>query len=54
MELARAQRTYAEVTASPDASEHLINRAWLGLWRAERRRDELLRLGTVLGPEGLA
>ena len=52
IELARAQRAYAEVTASPDASEHLINRAWLGLWRAERRRDELLRLGTVLGPEG--
>ncbi len=42
IELARAQRVYAEVAASPDASESLINRAWLGLWRAERRRDELL------------
>jgi hypothetical protein len=42
IELARAQRAYAEVAASPDAPESLINRAWLGLWRAERRRDELL------------
>ena len=53
IELARAQRVYAEVTASPDAPEYLINRAWLGLWRAERRRDELLRFGTVLGPGDL-
>ena len=42
MELARAQRVYAEIVASPDAPDALVNRAWLGLWRAERRRDELL------------
>ena len=40
--LARAQRAYAEIIASPDAPDALINRAWLRLWRAERRRDELL------------
>ncbi len=42
IELARAQRAYAEVTASPNAPEGLIDRVWLWLWRAERRRDELL------------
>jgi hypothetical protein len=42
IELARAQRVYAEIAASPDAPELLVNRAWLGLWRAERRHDELL------------
>jgi hypothetical protein len=42
IELARAQRVYAEIVASPDAPDTLVNRAWLGLWRAERRRDELL------------
>jgi hypothetical protein len=42
LELARAQRAYAEVTASPDAPDALVNRVWLWLWRAERRRDELL------------
>jgi hypothetical protein len=44
IELTRAQRVYAEIAARPDAPESLINRAWLGLWRAERRRDELLGL----------
>jgi hypothetical protein len=42
IDLARAQRAYAEIIATPDAPEALINRAWLRLWRAERRRDELL------------
>jgi len=40
--LARAQRAYAEIIATPDAPDALVNRAWLRLWRAERRRDELL------------
>jgi len=42
IELARAQRVYAQIVATPDAPDALVNRAWLGLWRAERRRDELL------------
>jgi hypothetical protein len=42
LDLARAQRAYAEVAATPEAPEALVNRAWLRLWRAERRRDELL------------
>jgi hypothetical protein len=42
IDLARAQRAYAEVTARPDAPGVLVDRVWLWLWRAERRRDELL------------
>jgi hypothetical protein len=42
LDLARAQRAYEEIMASPDAPDVLVNRAWLWLWRAERRRDELL------------
>jgi hypothetical protein len=42
LELTRAQRAYAEITASPDAPDVLVDRVWLWLWRAERRRDELL------------
>jgi hypothetical protein len=42
IDLARAQRAYAEITATPDVPDILVNRAWLWLWRAERRRDELL------------
>jgi hypothetical protein len=42
LDLARAQRAYAQVLADPDVPEILVNRVWLWLWRAERRRDELL------------
>lgn len=42
IDLARAQRAYAEIMATPDAPDALVNRVWLWLWRAERRRDELL------------
>jgi hypothetical protein len=42
IDLARAQRAYAEITATPDVPDILVNRVWLWLWRAERRRDELL------------
>ena len=42
IELTRAQRAYAQIMAIPDAPDILVNRAWLWLWRAERRRDELL------------
>lgn len=42
IDLARAQRAYAELLAEPDVPETLVNQVWLWLWRAERRRDELL------------
>ena len=42
LDLARAQRAYAEILAIPDVPEVLVDRVWLWLWRAERRRDELL------------
>lgn len=42
LDLARAQRAYAEVQALPDVPEAVVDRVWLWLWRAERRRDELL------------
>ena len=42
IDLARAQRAYAEIMASPDAPDVLVDRVWLWLWRAERRRDEML------------
>ena len=42
LDLARAQRAYAEILAEPDVPETLVNRVWLWLWRAERRRDALL------------
>jgi hypothetical protein len=44
IDLARAQRAYAEIMATPDAPDVLVNRVWLRLWRAERRRDELLSM----------
>jgi hypothetical protein len=42
LDLARAQRAYAEIMATPDAPDAVVNGAWLRLWRPERRRDELL------------
>jgi hypothetical protein len=42
LDLARAQRAYAEILSEPDVPETLVNRVWLWLWKAERRRDELL------------
>ena len=49
IDLARAQRAYAEITATPDAPDILVNRVWLWLWRAERRRDELLNTSSGRG-----
>lgn len=42
LDLARAQCAYAEVVANPEVPDALVDRVWLWLWRAERRRDELL------------
>jgi hypothetical protein len=42
IDLARAERAYVEITAAPDAPDIQVNQVWLWLWRAARRRDELL------------
>jgi hypothetical protein len=39
-----AQRVYGELLEDLDAPDHLVGRAWLVLWRAERHRDHLLAL----------
>jgi hypothetical protein len=38
----RVRQNSASITASLDAPHVLVDRVWLWLWRAERRRDELL------------
>ena len=38
----QAQRAYHELLADHDAPDHLVDRAWLVLWRAERHRDHIL------------
>ncbi len=45
LELSRAQSAYDDVVASPEVPEKVVNQLWLRLWRAERRRDELLERG---------
>lgn len=42
LDLARAQRAYAEIQALQDVPQAVVDRVWLWLWRAERRRDDLL------------
>jgi len=37
-----AQRAYRELLEDRDAPDHLVDRAWLVLWRAERHRDHIL------------
>jgi hypothetical protein len=40
--LALAQRNYDAVHRNPDAPDEVFRRAWLSLWRAERRQVHLL------------
>ena len=40
MEVEQARMEYAKLT---DESDGAIGRHWLRLWRAERRRDELIK-----------
>jgi hypothetical protein len=44
MEVEHARVEYAEHVATNDEDDHLAGRRWLRLWRAERRRDELMRV----------
>lgn len=43
IEIERARREYEALLRSHQSNERAIGRLWLRLWRAERRRDELLR-----------
>lgn len=43
VELEQARVQYARVLAQPDSEDRDVDRVWLRLWRAERRRDELIR-----------
>jgi len=38
-----ARLDYAQCLKSPDRDESELERLWLHLWQAERRRDELFR-----------
>jgi hypothetical protein len=43
IEIEKARREYAALLRTHESNERAIGRLWLRLWRAERRRDELLR-----------
>jgi hypothetical protein len=43
IEIERARQEYEALLQTHESNEHAIGRLWLRLWRAERRRDELLR-----------
>jgi hypothetical protein len=44
VEAEQARKDYDALLQSPRRDEGELNRSWLCLWRAERRRDELFRL----------
>jgi hypothetical protein len=43
IEVEEARRQYARVLTAANSAESELDSVWLRLWRAERRRDELLR-----------
>jgi len=43
IEVERARIEYAAHADAGDEDDHAVGRRWLRLWRAERRRDELIR-----------
>jgi len=43
MEVEQARMEYAKHVDTTDEDGNLAGRRWLRLWRAERRRDELMR-----------
>lgn len=43
IEVERARVEYAEQVDAADEDDRAVGRRWLRLWRAERRRDELVR-----------
>jgi hypothetical protein len=44
LEVEYARIAYLQQLRLPDRDERELDRLWLRLWRAERRRDELYRL----------
>jgi hypothetical protein len=43
LEVEQARIDYAKLTDDSDVDDGAIGRRWLRLWRAERRRDELIK-----------
>jgi hypothetical protein len=43
IEVEEARRLYARVLTAADSVESEVDNMWLRLWRAERRRDELIK-----------
>jgi hypothetical protein len=44
VEVEQARVEYAKHVDANDEDDYLMGRRWLRLWRAERRRDELVRV----------
>jgi hypothetical protein len=44
LEVERARQQYARALAADESGEADVDILWLRLWRAERRRDELVKL----------
>lgn len=42
-EVEQARMDYAKYADAREEDDHAVGRRWLRLWRAERRRDELIR-----------
>jgi hypothetical protein len=43
MEVEEARQQYAQVATSANSLDAEVDNVWLRLWRAERRRDELIK-----------
>jgi hypothetical protein len=44
LEVEQARKEYARVLAAASSAETEVDIMWLRLWRAERRRDDLVKL----------
>lgn len=43
IEVEKARQQYAQVATSAHSVDAEVDNVWLRLWRAERRRDELIK-----------
>ncbi len=43
IEVEEARQQYARVLTAADSADSEVDNVWLRLWRAERRRDELIK-----------
>jgi hypothetical protein len=43
IEVEEARQQYARVLTAADSVDSEVDNVWLRLWRAERRRDELIK-----------